>query len=333
MKKCLYTIIVVIASLCAAPKVHAQLRDSLRMVDSLRMADSLSSDSTRLADADWRVGFDLGGTLGSGGFGVFRTQARGYLVYQFHYPFQAEFGVGIARISGHETDNRWAVGDTTINNQYESRLIPIDLRVAFAPVIGETFNPFVYLGLGVTEFENSAPEARVGTESQSGWALTLPIGLGFLYKPKSFPTFAYHLSLGYNLMFSDRVNGVQQGGSDSYIGATAGFEFLLNVGPNDSDNDGLTNAAENRLGTNPNNPDTDGDGLTDAEEVNIYHTDPLKADTDNDGLSDGKEIRTTRTNPMISDTDGDGVRDGDDACPLAVGEASNKGCPTEDSNR
>lgn len=333
MKKCLYMMIVVAASLCATSKAHAQLRDSIRVSDSLRLADSLSSDSTRLIDADWRLGFDLGGTLGSGGFGVFRTQARGYLVYQFRYPFQAEFGVGVARISGHAADNRWSPTDTTLNDQYESRLIPIDLRVAFAPVIGETFNPFVYLGLGVTEFENSAPELRVGTESQSGWALTLPIGIGLLYKPRSFPTFAYHLSLGYNLMFSDKVNGVQQGGSDSYLGATAGFEFLLNVGPNDSDDDGLTNAAEARIGTNPNKADTDDDGLTDAEEVNIYHTNPTNPDTDGDGLSDGQEVRTTRTSPVIADTDGDGVRDGADACPLAVGEASNKGCPTENFGR
>ena len=32
--------------------------------------------------------------------------------------------------------------------------------------------------------------------------------------------------------------------------------------------------------------DTDGDGLTDAEEVNVYRTDPGKADTDGDGMDD-----------------------------------------------
>jgi len=37
--------------------------------------------------------------------------------------------------------------------------------------------------------------------------------------------------------------------------------------------------------------DTDGDGLSDFEEVNIYHTDPLKADTDGDGYSDGAEVK------------------------------------------
>lgn len=61
--------------------------------------------------------------------------------------------------------------------------------------------------------------------------------------------------------------------------------------PLDSDQDGLTDAEEATLGTNPNNPDTDGDGLTDREEVKVYLTDPLKADTDGDGFKDGDEVK------------------------------------------
>ena len=37
--------------------------------------------------------------------------------------------------------------------------------------------------------------------------------------------------------------------------------------------------------------DTDGDGLTDEDEINIYHTDPNKADTDGDGIDDGSRGR------------------------------------------
>jgi len=44
------------------------------------------------------------------------------------------------------------------------------------------------------------------------------------------------------------------------------------------------------IGTDPYNPDTDGDGLTDFEEVFIYHTNPLLADTDGDGFTDGEEV-------------------------------------------
>jgi hypothetical protein len=56
-------------------------------------------------------------------------------------------------------------------------------------------------------------------------------------------------------------------------------------------------------------PDADGDGLSDADETDVYHTDPTKADTDGDGLSDFAEVQTYGTNPLLTDTDGDGFTD------------------------
>ena len=43
----------------------------------------------------------------------------------------------------------------------------------------------------------------------------------------------------------------------------------------DTDNDGLTDALEVRLGTDPDNPDTDGDGRSDSDELFIDQTNPL----------------------------------------------------------
>lgn len=60
----------------------------------------------------------------------------------------------------------------------------------------------------------------------------------------------------------------------------------------DSDNDGLTDAQEAAIGTDPNKADTDGDGLTDADEVRKWKTDPLNPDTDGDGYSDGAEVKS-----------------------------------------
>lgn len=57
----------------------------------------------------------------------------------------------------------------------------------------------------------------------------------------------------------------------------------------DSDNDGLLDAQERTLGTNPRNPDSDGDGLTDGQEVNETGTNPLDRDSDDDGILDGAD--------------------------------------------
>jgi hypothetical protein len=92
----------------------------------------------------------------------------------------------------------------------------------------------------------------------------------------------------------------------------------------DSDGDGLTDAEEVMLGTDPLNPDTDGDGVGDQIEVNLKSVgfDPnvpmtpnecmliadLTADTDGDGLTDCEEA-VLRTDPSLVDSDGDGIPD------------------------
>ncbi|MCC6625147.1 MAG: cadherin-like domain-containing protein, partial [Deltaproteobacteria bacterium] len=75
----------------------------------------------------------------------------------------------------------------------------------------------------------------------------------------------------------------------------------------DRDGDGLSDAKEGELGTDPDVADTDGDGLSDWEEI---ATDPLDADSDDDGLADGAEVETYGTNPTLADSDGDGLPDG-----------------------
>jgi outer membrane protein OmpA-like peptidoglycan-associated protein len=87
-------------------------------------------------------------------------------------------------------------------------------------------------------------------------------------------------------------------------------KYVVSGGPLDSDGDGLSDAEELQLGTNPKNPDTDGDGLTDGEEVKKYHTDPLNPDTDYDALTDGAEVYNHKTDPLARDTDKGGVADG-----------------------
>jgi uncharacterized repeat protein (TIGR01451 family)/MYXO-CTERM domain-containing protein len=107
----------------------------------------------------------------------------------------------------------------------------------------------------------------------------------------------------------------------------------------DTDGDGLTDAFENEIGSNPNDADSDDDGVIDGQEPNpAEDTDGdgvinvLDADSDNDGLFDGTELGldcantatdpsknacipdgdkgTTKTSPLDPDTDDGGVPDG-----------------------
>lgn len=78
----------------------------------------------------------------------------------------------------------------------------------------------------------------------------------------------------------------------------------------DADNDGLSNAQEREIGTDPAKSDSDNDGLADGLEVNTYHTNPLISDSDSDGLNDGSEVNIYKTNPLLADTDGDYLNDG-----------------------
>ena len=92
----------------------------------------------------------------------------------------------------------------------------------------------------------------------------------------------------------------------------------------DTDRDGIPDADEALIGTDPNHPDTDRDGIPDGIEVGPdarytpgRDTDPLDLDTDDDGLADGAEDRNTNgrrdpaeTDPLNPDTDADGIPDG-----------------------
>jgi hypothetical protein len=82
----------------------------------------------------------------------------------------------------------------------------------------------------------------------------------------------------------------------------------------DSDSDGLSNALELALGSDPLDPDTNADGIPDglAVALGLSPTDP---DMDDDGLANAAEI-AAGTDPFNPDTDGDGVPDGADAYPL-----------------
>ncbi|MDG1333143.1 MAG: OmpA family protein [Crocinitomicaceae bacterium] len=130
-----------------------------------------------------------------------------------------------------------------------------------------------------------------------------------------------------------------------------GVSVGAGVPEKDSDNDGLSDAMEASIGTNPNNPDTDNDGYNDGEEITgiddsstsdfeaTFKSDPMddcdpsteggNCDADGDGLTNDEESKLG-TSPDMADSDGDGVNDGEDACPTIAGD--DKGCPKVDNS-
>ncbi|WP_437813561.1 isopeptide-forming domain-containing fimbrial protein [Sorangium sp. So ce1078] len=138
--------------------------------------------------------------------------------------------------------------------------------------------------------------------------------------------------------------GVPDGQEDlDRDGAIGGDETDPNDGsddatPADTDGDGLIDALEDEIGTNPNDADSDDDGVIDGDEPNFRDDhdgdgdiNALDPDSDGDGLFDGTELGLpcdneatdaeaesciadadpeTLTHPLDPDTDDGGVADG-----------------------
>jgi hypothetical protein len=106
------------------------------------------------------------------------------------------------------------------------------------------------------------------------------------------------------------AGGAPAGSTGSALGGMA-----LAGGPSvDTDHDGLTDAIEMQLGTDPTKADTDGDGISDGYEVTKLHTSATAADSDHDGISDSIEL-AHGTDPTNPDTAHIGRLDGTDGSP------------------
>lgn len=85
----------------------------------------------------------------------------------------------------------------------------------------------------------------------------------------------------------------------------------------DTDRDGLDDATEKQLGTDPRDPDTDDDKLIDEQEYNVHYSNPLDQDSDDDDTDDYLEVTFFATSPIMPDTDGDQFNDSEEIYELS----------------
>ncbi|MBR9978082.1 MAG: hypothetical protein KFH87_08345 [Bacteroidetes bacterium] len=201
------------------------------------------------------------------------------------------------------------------------------LRLNLIP--GYQLNAWLITGCGVARVRpddyHNGDAAYPGPERITSWSI--PLGAGVEWHLTR--TWSVQIGMTAHLIMSGEVDAFDSGAlatrlreihgipdnpnrietaNDTWLTLSLGLRWHL-FDDTDFDNDGLSNEEEHLSGTNPYDADTDGDGLTDYEELQIYHTNPLYWDSDGDGLSDYLEVMRYGTDANDPDTDGDGLTD------------------------
>jgi subtilisin family serine protease len=148
------------------------------------------------------------------------------------------------------------------------------------------------LDLLAPDWRTDAPKAGGGTQGFGGTSAASPYAAGeaallFQAQPSLTPAALRSLMKSHGPLVTNPASSLSFRRTD-VAGALATLV--------DRDGDGLTDAVEAGLGTNPLDADSDDDGLADGAEVDTHGTDPLDPDSDDDGFSDGAEVAAA-TNP------------------------------------
>ena len=217
----------------------------------------------------------------------------------------------------------------TIRDKNQTRIITYEVTASYNFFPSQKFVPYVFGGIGLLDFEPRAgdvgfdgPLPNNSLEIYSKQVLAIPLGIGFEFYITDDLVLNGRGTLRLTgTDYLDDLSGTQEANAiwdenadaadDMFMTFGLGVSYYI-LGDTDYDKDGLSNAREREIGSDPNNPDTDGDGLLDGEEVYTYYTDPLKPDTDGDGLTDYDEVFTYKTSPTNPDSDRDGLNDGEE---------------------
>jgi len=235
---------------------------------------------------------------------------EGFLAVELTRVIELQFVAGYGKYTGNAV-----LSSGTEFGEYQTTIIPINLRLRVSPWDLKGWNPYFYVGAGVMNYDlTTAPNiaSPIPTDN-SGWVGLIPAGIGteFALSEKVLLDF----SIGGALSTSYDLEGRRSGTDnlwDAFYNVALGFTLTGESCSSDKDNDLIGKCDEELIGTDPKNPDSDGDGLDDGQEYLTYNTNPLHSDTDSDGLNDYDEVMTHNTDPLKADSDGDGLNDGDE---------------------
>jgi outer membrane protein OmpA-like peptidoglycan-associated protein len=257
---------------------------------------------------------------------------EGFLGIELTQVLELQINAGYGKYAGSAQFSSGAV-----YGEYETTIIPLNLRLRVSPWDVAGWNPYFYVGAGVMNYDVTKTPGITGVPvDNNSWVGIIPAGIGTEIALSE--QVLLDFSIGGAISTSYDVEGYRSGNDnlwDAYYNVGLGFTLTGESCSSDKDNDGLGKCDEELIGTDPQNPDTDGDGLNDGDEylthttnplqedsdsdgLNDYaeimnhKTDPLKADSDNDGLKDGDEVSKYKSDPLNADTDGDGLKDGDE---------------------
>ncbi len=242
----------------------------------------------------WGYGIEGGVAVGdnAGTDELWVPAGRGFMQLSLFKQLHTQVGVSYLPIKSNE-DNL---------NQYKTKTIMGDIRFLFRPIQITVLAPYLYAGFGATKDMSGG---------SSDILPVIPAGLGIQTSIGS--KFALDLHGGYNLVLSDKFDGIIRSDDDlnRFTNKKNDGFFTIMLGF------AVTNPFEKRVKKveveepkiDPLTIDTDGDGLMDVEETGKYRTDFNKADSDMDGLSDGAEVLKHKTDPNKADTDSDGLND------------------------
>ena len=241
----------------------------------------------------------------------FSYLVRAFVRFEFFTPVvETEIGAGFGQLRGVDFNNQ----------EWNTNMIPVDLRFILSPFDMDVWDPYIFGGVGGLYFDNDKKPTNVPADrtpdKEKGWTTIFPVGGGFDVAVSD--AVLLDFSGGYTFTTTDDLNGYNninnysEETNDGYYFAGIGIIFVSGSCASDRDGDGLTKCEEKEFGTDPDNRDTDGDGLTDGEEVRTYFTNPKNPDSDGDSLKDGEEVHTYKTDPLRTDSDSDELSDGDE---------------------